>query len=201
MLRPSKSIITSTAAACMLLCALGSMRTAEAVPADAKPVGGLRIRLQLPSPEKAKNLPPHCEVIIENVGDSDLNVNLGSSSANGKSHHPTALRLLVRGKGKKKTRALIYSLRVAGRLDPFVVPLPAGSRYTLRIAFDKFADSETGERIDLTAKDYQIAVELVGEAVSKTNADTQGLALAPYWQGKVRSNDVQFLFTKNESDQ
>jgi hypothetical protein len=176
----------------LLVCAPVSPGADEKAPADAKAVGGLRLRLQLPAAARGEKVPPQCEVTLENVGDTDLNVKLGFSLANGKSHHPAALRLLVRGKGNK-TRTLNYAALpgVVGRVDPFIVPLPAGSRYTLRCKFAKYADSETGDRIDLTAKDYWIAAELLGEAVTNTNLDVRGLALIPCWQGKVRSNEVR----------
>lgn len=192
-----KPICICAAIAWLLVCVVGSMGADEKPPADVKAVGGLSIRLQLPAAEKGKKLPPQCEVVLENVGDSDLNVNLGYSLANGKSHHPTALRLLALSKGNK-TRTLIYSIRVAGRVDPFIVPLPAGSTYTLRIAFDKFTDSETGAPIDLTAKDYRITAELVGEAVAKEEGSDfqRELALMPFWQGKAVSNEVQLPFAK-----
>lgn len=192
---PSKLIRICVAVAWLLIFALGCVEADEQAPTYGKAVGGLRIRLQLPAAEKGKKLPPQCEVVLENVGESDLNLNLGYSLANGKSHHPTALRLLALSK-EDKARTLIYSIRVAGRVDPFVVPLPAGSTYTLRIAFDKFSDSGTGEPADLTAKDYRIAAEFVGEAVSKTNPDVKRLTLMQYWQGKARSNDVQLPFVR-----
>jgi hypothetical protein len=188
---PTKTISICVAVAWLLVSSPSSGADDEA-PADGKAVGGLRIRLQLPAAGKGEKLPPQCEVTLENVGDSDLNVKLGFSLANGKSHHPDALRLLVRSKGNK-TRTLIYAAipGVAGRVDPFVLPLPAGSSYTLRCAFDKYADSETGDRLDLTAKDYRIVAELLGEAITETNLDVQGLALIPCWQGKARSNEVR----------
>jgi hypothetical protein len=185
----------------LLVCAFSARGADDQAPAVGKAVGGLRIRLQLPAAEKGEKLPPQCEVTLENVGDSDLNVKLGFSLANGKTHHPAAVRLLALSK-ENKTRTLIYAAipGVAGRVDPFVVPLPAGSSYTLRCAFDKYADSETGERIDLTAKDYRIAAELLGEAVTETNVNLKGLALMPYWQGKARSHEVQFPVAKKGSD-
>ncbi len=180
----------------VVACVLGSVGADEKAPADGAAVGGLRIRLQLPAAEKGKALPPQCEVTLENVGDSDLNVRLGFSLANGKSHHPDALRLFARSKGDK-TRTLHYAAisGVAGRVDPFVGPLPAGSSYTLRCVFNHYADSETGGRIDLTAKDYRITAELRGKAVTETNADVQGLALIPCWQGKARSNEILLPFS------
>jgi hypothetical protein len=194
-----KVISSCAAVTWLLVLALGSATADEANRVDGKAVGGLRLRLELSAAEKGKKLQPHCNLILENVGDSDLNVKLGFSLANWEFHHPDAVRLFVRSKGNK-TRTLIYSINVAGGLDPFVVSLPAGSSYTLRCAFDKYADSETGERIDLLGEDYWITAELLGEAITRTNQDVQGLALMPCWQGKVRSNDVQLPFANKQSD-
>jgi hypothetical protein len=164
--------------------------------ANGNVVGGLRVRLQIPAVEKDKLVPTYCLVVLENVGDTDLNVKLGYSLANWKSHHPAAIRLLALSKGNK-TRTLSYmQVGVAGRLDPLVVPLPAGSTYTLRCQLAKFADSESGEPTDLTAKDYRIAAELVGQPVTKVNQDLQGFALVAYWQGTARSNEVQLILAK-----
>jgi hypothetical protein len=198
---PTKLISIWAAVAWLLVCGLSSMGADEEAPVDGKAVGGLRIRLQLPAADKGEKLPPQCEVVLENVGDSDLNVKLGFSLANGKSHHPAALRLLARSK-ESKPRTLTYAgvPGVAGRVDPFVLPLPAGSSYTLRCAFAKYVDSETGARIDLTAKDYRVAAELLGEAVTETNLDVRGLALMPCWQGKARSNEVELPFAKKGPD-
>ncbi len=194
MLLLTKSISTCAALACMLV---GSLCADEHARFDVKDVDGLRIRLQLPAAESARKFPPRCELVLENVGASDLNVNLGLSLANGKFHHPTAIRLLALSKGKT-TQTLIYSIRVAGRVDPFIVPLPVGSTYALRIAFDKFADVETGEPLDLTAKDYRITAELVGEPVAKEQGSNfqRELALMRFWQGNASSNEVQFQYTK-----
>lgn len=190
----TQSIRAFCALACLLFCASALSRADDGDErSEAKAVEGLRIRLQLPEAEKDKKTPLVCEVVLENVGDKDLNVNLGSSLANGRSHHPTALRLHALSEGAK-ARTLVYSMRVAGRLDPFVVPLPAGSSYTLRIPFAKFTDSETGESIDLTAKEYRIVAQLVGEPVTNPNRDAQAQALMPYWQGKASSHELPIPF-------
>jgi hypothetical protein len=164
---------------------------------DAKVVGGLRIRLQLPKTQPGKKQPTECAVTLENVGDFDLNVKLGFSLANGKSHHPDALSLIALAKGDK-ARMLVYAPLpgVAGRVDPYVVPMPAGSSYTLRCKFENYVDAATGDRVDLTAKDYRIAAELTGEAIKHTNLDVQGLALISCWQGTARSNEILLLSTK-----
>jgi hypothetical protein len=184
---------TCAAAACVLVGAVGFIvASGEATP-DVTAVDGLRIRLQVLGAEESKRSPDQCLAIFENVTDSNLNLNLGSSLANGQSYHPTALRLLAFSKGKSRT--FIYSIRVAGRVDPFIVPLPAKSTYSVRISLNRFSDSETGEPIDFTNKDLRITAELVGEPVIKTNPDLQGLALMSYWQGKIRSNDIQMSIT------
>ena len=199
---PTNPIRFCVALAWLLVCSLGSLWADEEAPGDGKAVGGLCIRLQLPAAAKEKKPAQQCEVILDNVGKGDLNVKLGFSLANGKSHHPAALRLLAISKGNK-TRTLNYRMvGVAGRVDPLVVPLPAGSSYTLRFDFDQFADSETGEPLDLTAEDYRLAAELVGEAVTKeqTNRDIEGLALMPFWQGTIRSSEVRCPLPKKQSD-
>jgi hypothetical protein len=185
----STRFISSCAA---LALAVGSAIGDEDTPVDGKAFNGLRLGLNFIVTETGGKRQQHCNLVLQNVGESDLNVWLGFSLANGKSYHAAALRLLARSKGNK-TRTLIYpSLTVAGRVDPFVLPLLAGSSYTLPCPFYKYVDSETGERIDLTSKDYWMSAELTGEAITKTNQDMQGLALMKFWEGKVRSNEVRF---------
>lgn len=199
-MRISTKVFSSCAAVTWLLALpLGSARADEKTPVGGMPVGGLRLRVEPATIENGKTLQPQCNVVFENVGDSDLNVQLGFSLANGKSHHTKAVRFFARSKDNK-TRTFIYAAipGVAGRVDPFVVPLPAGSSYTLRCEFDKYADSETGERIDLVAKDYRIAAELIGEAITKTNQNVRGLTLIPCWEEKVRSKEVQLPFATTE---
>jgi len=193
----TKLIGVWAAVAWLLGGAVSSIGAHKQEPPDGQARDGLRIRLHLPAAEKGEKLPSFCMVTLENVGSNDLNVKLGFSLANGKSHHPDAIRLLARSAGNK-TRTLTYVAvpGVAGRMDPFVLPLPAGSSYTLRCAFDKYLDLEAAERIDLSAKDYRLAAELIGEAITENNPDVKGLGLISCWEGKVRSNEVQLASPK-----
>jgi RNA polymerase sigma factor (sigma-70 family) len=80
-------------------------------------------------------------VALENVGAGDLVVNLGAMLANGRKQYPSALRVTLTG--AKVVRHLRRTFTfVAGRVDPFVVPLPAGSRYTLRYDLAEFMDED-----------------------------------------------------------
>jgi hypothetical protein len=74
-----KPICSCAAVAWLFLCVLGSVGGDEKAPTDGTAVRALRIRLQLPAAEQGKQLPPQCAVTLENVGDSDLNVQLGFS--------------------------------------------------------------------------------------------------------------------------
>ena len=158
-----------------------------------KAVGGLRLQLQLPASRLAKNAPTHFEVVLQNVGESDLNVRLGDALGTWRNYYPVDLRLIVTNR-QNKIRTLKYSsLRVAGRLDLFVVPLPVGSTYTLRCAFDNFLDPETGKGLDLSGRECRLAAELTGGFLpTHFNADLKGLSLMSWWQGQVRSNELKF---------
>src|SRR2546422_8817860 len=77
------------------------------------------------------------DVAIQNVGDTDVVVNLGHMLANGKVMFPGAISLIVTD-AQGNTRELHFSDRrypaVAGRVDDFTVALRSGSTYVLRVA-------------------------------------------------------------------
>ena len=72
MLLPIMSITLYAALASLLVGPLGATAADEEVATDGKAVGGLRIRLQLPAAKRGENVPPQCEVTLENVGERDL---------------------------------------------------------------------------------------------------------------------------------
>ena len=72
--------------------------------------------------------------VLENVSGGDLVLNLGMMLANGKNQLPTAVRLTLTG-ADGKTRTLERTVgSIAGRVDPFVVPLAVGCRYEVACA-------------------------------------------------------------------
>src|SRR5262249_54866659 len=81
---------------------------------------------------------------------------------------------------------------VAGRVDPLIVPLPAGCRFQLGFDLSEFVDEDPAwaGRLFLPGS-YRAAVEFAGKAVTReeTNSDTPGLAVMHYWTGTVRSRD------------
>jgi RNA polymerase sigma factor (sigma-70 family) len=145
-----------------------------------KAENGLRMGLSVAGPHRLA-------VVIENVGKDDAVVNLGIMLANGKRQFPTAIKLhLTDPDGKTRACEWPPPPGIAGRVDPFVVPLPAGGQYTLALPLDTYA----AQLRPLAQGRYRVAAEFTGEKVTRTNADSRGLALMPYWTGTLRSGEV-----------
>ena len=149
----------------------------------------------MPELESGKIIPTHFHVVLQNVSAKDMNVVLGRSFANERSHYPDALTLRARRPGEK-SRELGYTNHqggIGGRVDPFLVPLPAGASYTLRCAFKDFVDPHSFKPADLTSKDLHINVELTGRAITRNyvNLDSMHQIAIPCWEGKIRSNEVR----------
>jgi hypothetical protein len=120
---------------CFLACVnvtLGTGDTAKGGP----PVNGLCLRLEVPASKDPKLPPEHFTIVVENVGDRDLDVRLGYSLNNGRSHHPDSLELIARAGGEAPRRLIYFDGRggIGGRVDPFVVPCLRGlvTRFAVR---------------------------------------------------------------------
>jgi hypothetical protein len=70
------------------LCIAGTVRTEDQPESGGKPVGGLRLSLRVCALESGRRIPTHFGVVIQNVGENDLNVLLGFSLNNWRSHYP-----------------------------------------------------------------------------------------------------------------
>jgi hypothetical protein len=134
---------------------------------------------------------------IENQGASDAVLDLGVVLANGARQYPTAIRLtLTDSHGVTHRAQLAEPAAVAGRLDPFIVPLPAGAALRLPLALSKYAlydSSAKLEQIGLAAyEQYTMSAELTGRGVGDTeaNLDMKGLRLLRYWMGTAMSNTI-----------
>jgi hypothetical protein len=161
--------------------AAGQPKAAEG-PAWGAPRNGLRLglyRAEAKGDGKVRLL-----AVLENVSREDLIVNLGLMLGNGKKQLPTAVRLVFTDAGGKE-RALRRKVGgVAGRVDPFGVPLAAGCRYTVACDLKDYLDEDAGE--PLPPGSYRARAEFVGKAPT---INTTGLALMTYWTGTVESND------------
>jgi hypothetical protein len=161
-----------------------------------EPRNGLRLAImgwQAPAPNTSK---ANLALALENVGTDDLVLNLGMMLANGKRQFPSALRLILTDVADK-TRVLRLHHKVpgiAGRVDPFVVPLAASCRYTIPCLLDDYLEDDLVlPPAPVPPGRYRIKAEFDGRGVgpNDTNNDVTGLALMRYWTGVVASGELQ----------
>src|SRR5262249_5863689 len=150
------------------------------------PRGGLRLGLYS-TKEKGEGA-ARLMVVFDNVGTDDLVINLGVMLDNGKKQVPIAVRLLFTDTEGKKHIIRRNEPRDAGRGDPLVGPLPAGSRYSLVPR-----DDRDGMLERLPPGRYRVRAEFAGEAVGKKDvgADSAGLARLSYWTGTIQSDECE----------
>ena len=144
------------------------------------------LRLGICRPEAKADGKVRLLVVLDNVGTEDLVVNLGIMLGNGKKQVPTAVRLIFTDAEGREHIVRRNEPNIAGRVDPFVVPLATGNRYTI--------SCDLGEwRAQLAPGPYRIRGEFEGKAVTRdeVNADTTGLALMTYWTGTIQSDECE----------
>jgi hypothetical protein len=134
---------------------------------------------------------------IENEGARDAVLDIGVALANGTRQYPTAVHLILTDSGGVTHRAeLAEPAVVGGRLDPLVLPLPAGAALRLPLAFSKFALSDAAGHLGgiglVAGERYTAMAELTGRAVrrAEANLDMKGLSLMPYWAGTATSDAI-----------
>ena len=133
---------------------------------------------------------------LENTGDADFVLNLGSMLANGKVMFPEAMRLILTDPAGNTSELGFFDRRypvVAGRVDPFVVPLRAGSTYVIRTSLNQYFIPATNNfDVKLASGRNRIAARFEGQQARSVNSDLQGVALLNFWKGTVESNVVDF---------
>jgi len=162
---------------------------------------GLRIGILPVKPyQQNDNDETRFNVTLQNVGKKDLVLNLGMMLANGKYQYATAVKLIFtdhNGKSYEFHNNLGSHPGIAGRVDPFVVPLGVGCTYVLRVDFDNFWFVPVG--ISLPKGQYRVAAIFEGKAVDHTNLDMEGISLMPYWTGTIKSKELLFKNTHGGS--
>jgi hypothetical protein len=154
------------------------------------PVNGLQLSI---SDAHSNNLQvPEFQVAFLNAGEQDVTLNLGFMLANGKVQLPQNISLNVTD-AAGQTRKLKFLDRrypgVFGRLDDYVVPLRAGSTYTLKLRMDQFWSPDTKEfELNFSPGKYQITAQFEGGGAKISNPDVIGIKLMNFWLGKVQSN-------------
>lgn len=149
-------------------------------------IGGLQLSLAVLKADPRDD--PLLEATFRNDGVQDVCLNLGIMLDNGRLQFPDKNSLnLIDANGK--TRKLLFSgpPAVAGRVDDYVVPMRAGSTYTLRSRLDRFW-SPSAKQFGLTLKPgrYEISVQF-----QEDHAETRNLIVV--WTGKIQSNSEQIV--------
>ena len=156
---------------------------------------GLRMAVWVMRSDTQGHEAPQIHVGIENVGDSDVVLSLGSMFANGKTMHPLAVALTITDGGGTIRELQYDEPPVAGRVDDYLVALRTGSTYTLRLPLNRYSSPVTNEhRLTLRPGHYRIEARFTGWDARSINADTTGVGLLNFWKGAVRSNVADLLF-------
>ncbi|MBV9242426.1 MAG: hypothetical protein JO314_10495 [Acidobacteria bacterium] len=188
-MRNTRSIGICTVFAVLLLTFVSRAQSVDNMQWGA-PVEGLQMSISRIHDDKATV--PEFEVVLRNVEDKDTTLNLGIMLANGKAQQPSNISFILTDRfGKTRTAAFASVFAVAGRVDDYVVPLRAGSAYTLRLSSKHFLltidNAFIAPRL-LSSGEYTITAQFVGGGAKATNLDTPGMKLMNYWIGTVRSN-------------
>ena len=156
---------------------------------------GLRIGIsQVKRPEHNNYDKPRFHVALQNVGKKDLVLNLGIMLANGKEQYSTAVKLIFtdsNGKTYEFHNNIGRHPGIAGRVDPFLIPLAVECTYVLRVNFDNYwSISSTAVPVSLPKGEYLVAAVFDGKAINfkDTGLYTRDL----YWTGVIKSNEVLF---------
>jgi RNA polymerase sigma factor (sigma-70 family) len=151
---------------------------------------GLQMSISVTGKDRVGN--PEFQVAFRNVGEQDVALNLGTMLANGKVQLPDNIRLTLTD-DNGKVRELHFSdkrhSRVAGRVDDYVVPLRAGSAYTLKLPLSQFWSPNTTEiTLELKPGKYQVSAQFEGGGAKHES----GRFIMSYWEGKLQSNTLNF---------
>ena len=160
---------------------------------------GLRIGISPVKPyQQNDNNKIRFNVTLQNVGKKDLVLNLGIMLANGKEQYSTEVKLIftdLNGKSYEFHNNLDRRPGIAGRVDPFLVPLADGCTYALRADFDNYWFVPVGT--SLPKGQYHVAAVFEGKAL--VFKDTNLYTRDTYWAGVIKSKEVLFKNTHGGS--
>jgi hypothetical protein len=131
---------------------------------------------------------------LYNVSPTPTAAVIGITLANDKKYLPTGVELTVRRAGIPDV-ALTYVdptvPAVAGRVDPWLIPLPPDASYSVAVPARNFRlTPHLAEEPFSAPADLQL--HLATREVGRTNNDMQGIRLIHVWVGTLTSNWVRF---------
>ncbi|HXN20827.1 MAG TPA: hypothetical protein VN875_21020 [Candidatus Binatus sp.] len=152
-------------------------------------VSGLQLTIYLDQ-EKVGSKKPKFRVELRNAGEDDLVLNLGFMLG-GKQYPDAIVLTLGDTHGKSRPLQLREPFTVAGRVDPLVLPLPAGATFSISVDFEKYLIMPRPEESDfgLQAGTYTLEAQFTGKGVRPEDFNHGVMA---YWQDTVTSNLLRF---------
>ena len=130
-------------------------------------------------------------ITLPNVGATDTAVVLGNSIGNGSRYFADSLALDVKRNGSSAPERFQYSdpsgpAAVAGRVDPWIVPLPAASKYSLTRPIDHFWSD--GKRLTRSWEPMELRIYFNARADQRSfGKDVAGEALVNVVVGQFTS--------------
>ena len=150
-----------------------------------------------PSPNIALRLdciaPDEIQLTVANRGDADTAILFGEVLANGGTYLPR-ITLNVTRRAIPEPLTFAYhpvSLPgvVAGRIDPWILPLPAKGRFVFNLRTIDFVSARG--RLKAMPAD-QVQIRFMAESIRETGSpDMAALKLWRVWTGKLESNPLQ----------
>jgi len=129
------------------------------------------------------------QVTVQNVSSPDTAIVMGMSIGNGRAYAADNLPLDVRrGSGGllERYRPAFSHVAIAGRVDPWIVPLPTGSEFSPTLPLNKLR-SPIGDALSLGIGDVHIRANLVRDHSDKFNGEMVGPGLVKVFTGALQS--------------
>jgi hypothetical protein len=140
---------------------------------------------------------------MRNDSNQDLVLNLGIELANGAKQYPDAVKYtLTTPDGRVLHLESLELGIIAGRVDPLIVPLPAGGMFSFLVDLNEYAASkEKIWHLTFPRGRYTLQAEYTGRAVpqSQTNLDVRGIALMHFWVGTATAAPLMFTIEDGDS--
>jgi hypothetical protein len=129
---------------------------------------------------------------IRNADQADTAVLIGIALANGRWYQPRELVMELIRSGSPEVEELLYNgaTNIAGRMDHWVIALPAGATYALTLRAAEFVSTSATRTV---APPEELKVRLTGRPItSDLNVDMTGMKAWRLWDGSVTSNALRF---------
>ena len=109
--------------------------------------------------------------VIRNTGDLATSLTLGIAVDDPAAYHPTNVGVLVSANGDAPEEFRYSAGLVGGRVDPWLVPLPMGTEYRVRIPSASLVSTRSARRLDLGYLQGSWQVRLILHAVPISYAE------------------------------